>query len=141
VVGLGRIADLMLLYFARDDIEIVAACDRDPERLDGWRPAQGDAALSVDAAEIVGLHMEIVNTGRGGWDVLPQSWEWQLDQTRDARSRRSRCTATARHASTTSGARRRSRTSTPTRPNRSSGALIGALDSARLGHPVVIDAG
>jgi predicted dehydrogenase len=33
----------------------------------------------------VGLAMKIVNTGRGGWDVLPQSWEWQFEQTRDGR--------------------------------------------------------
>jgi len=33
----------------------------------------------------VGLSMKIVNTGRGGWDVLPQSWEWQFEQTRDGR--------------------------------------------------------
>jgi predicted dehydrogenase len=35
--------------------------------------------------EPVGLAMKIVNTGRGGWDVLPQSWEWQFEQTRDGR--------------------------------------------------------
>ena len=33
----------------------------------------------------VGVSMKIVNTGRGGWDVLPQSWEWQFEQTRDGR--------------------------------------------------------
>jgi predicted dehydrogenase len=33
----------------------------------------------------VGLHMKIVNTGRGGWDVLSTSWEWQFEQTRDGR--------------------------------------------------------
>ena len=33
----------------------------------------------------VGLHMKVVNTGRGGWDVLPSSYEWQFDQTRDGR--------------------------------------------------------
>jgi predicted dehydrogenase len=33
----------------------------------------------------VGLSMKIVNTGRGGWDVLPQSWDWQFEQTRDGR--------------------------------------------------------
>jgi predicted dehydrogenase len=42
----------------------------------------------VESGEIgapVGLHMKVVNTGRGGWDVLPQSWEWQFEQTRDGR--------------------------------------------------------
>lgn len=42
----------------------------------------------VDSGEIgapVGLHMKIVNTGRGGWDVMPSSMEWQFEQTRDGR--------------------------------------------------------
>jgi predicted dehydrogenase len=33
----------------------------------------------------VGLHMKVVNTGLGGWDVLPSAYEWQLEQTRDGR--------------------------------------------------------
>ena len=33
----------------------------------------------------VGLHMKVVNTGRGGWDVLPSAYVWQLEQTKDGR--------------------------------------------------------
>ena len=42
----------------------------------------------VDSGEIgdpVGLAMKIVNTGRGGWDVMPSSMVWQFEQTRDGR--------------------------------------------------------
>jgi predicted dehydrogenase len=42
----------------------------------------------VESGEIgapVGLHMKIVNTGRGGWDVMPSSMVWQFEQTRDGR--------------------------------------------------------
>jgi predicted dehydrogenase len=171
-VGLGQIAELVLPpYLAHPDIEVVAVCDRDPVRLDRWRPELGaacatttvlDDVLASDAdvvdvlvptpfhaavatqvleagfhlqlqkpiarsleeseaivaagratgalvrvledytffpplvrlrdivhsgeiGEPVGLAMKIVNTGRGGWDVLPQSWEWQFEQTRDGR--------------------------------------------------------
>jgi len=171
IIGLGQIAELMVpAYLARDDVEVVAACDRDPERLDRWRPelpgalltTELDELLGVDAdivdvlvptylhAEVavavleagfhvqlqkpiarsaedcehilaaarrsgaqvrvledyvffpplvklrelvrsgeigdpVGLHMKVVNTGRGGWDILPASLEWQFEQTRDGR--------------------------------------------------------
>jgi predicted dehydrogenase len=40
---------------------------------------------SGELGEPVGVHMKIVNTGRGGWDVLPQSYVWQFEQTRDGR--------------------------------------------------------
>ena len=171
VVGLGQIAELMLPpYLARDDVQIVAACDRDAQRLARWRPDLQDALLTTELdalldadldivdvyvptplhADIgvkvveagmhvqlqkpitrdledcdrllsavhrngallrvledyvffpplvklreivrsgelgaaVGLHMKVVNTGRGGWDVLPSSYEWQFEQTRDGR--------------------------------------------------------
>jgi predicted dehydrogenase len=42
----------------------------------------------VESGELgapVGLHMKVVNTGRGGWDVLPGAYEWQLEQTKDGR--------------------------------------------------------
>jgi len=40
---------------------------------------------SGEVGEPVGLHMKIVATGRGGWDVTPSSYEWQFDQARDGR--------------------------------------------------------
>ncbi|MBA2607758.1 MAG: Gfo/Idh/MocA family oxidoreductase [Actinobacteria bacterium] len=172
VVGLGQIAELMLPpYLAHPDVEIVAACDSNAERLDRWRPAFGGAAMTTSLDELlampdvdivdvlvptplhgdvgvrvleaghhlqlqkpiartledcdrllaaatangallrvledyvffpplvrlreivrsgelgdaVGLHMKVVNTGRGGWDVLPTAYEWQLEQTKDGR--------------------------------------------------------
>jgi len=30
-----------------------------------------------------GLHMKMVATGRGAWDISPSSWAWQLQQMRD----------------------------------------------------------
>lgn len=170
-MGLGQIAELMVPpYLARDDIDIVAACDRDPDRLDRWRPVLPGAVLTTELDELlrvdadivdvlvpthlhadvavavlaagfhvqlqkpivrssqdcdriltaarssgallrvledyvffpplvklreivgsgeigdaVGLHMKVVNTGRGGWDILPASLEWQFEQTRDGR--------------------------------------------------------
>jgi predicted dehydrogenase len=42
----------------------------------------------VAAGEVgdpVGCHMKIVATGRGGWDVSPESYEWQFEQARDGR--------------------------------------------------------
>jgi predicted dehydrogenase len=171
VVGLGQIAELMLpAYLARDDVDVVAACDHDADRLARWRPDLPDATLTTEIAAVlaaapdvvdvlvptplhatvalpiieagvdvqlqkpiarslddclrltaaarangttlriledyvyfpplvqlrevvrsgdigepVGVHMKIVNTGRGGWDVLPQSYVWQFEQTRDGR--------------------------------------------------------
>ena len=40
---------------------------------------------SGEIGEPVGLHMKIVATGRGGWDVNPSSFEWQFDQAQDGR--------------------------------------------------------
>jgi predicted dehydrogenase len=172
VVGLGQIAELMLPpYVAHPDVEIVAACDANPDRLARWQPVLHNARLTTDLDELlalpdidvvdvlvptpmhgdvgvrileaghhlqiqkpiartlddcdrllaaaaqsgaqlrvledyvffpplvklrevvqsgelgdaVGLHMKVVNTGRGGWDVLPTAYEWQLEQTKDGR--------------------------------------------------------
>jgi predicted dehydrogenase len=171
VIGLGQIAELMLPpYLAHPEVEIVAVCDRDPERVEHWASRLGTALTTTDLDELlrcdadvvdvlvptpyhadvavrafeagfhvqlqkpiarsldesarivgaarragarlrvledytfypplvqlreivrsgeigepVGLSMKIVNTGRGGWDVLPTSWEWQFEQTRDGR--------------------------------------------------------
>jgi predicted dehydrogenase len=32
-----------------------------------------------------GVHMKIVNTGRGGWDIPESSFRWQFEQARDGR--------------------------------------------------------
>ncbi len=40
---------------------------------------------SGELGEPVGVHLKVVNTGRGGWDVLPSAWEWQFEQTKDGR--------------------------------------------------------
>jgi predicted dehydrogenase len=44
-----------------------------------------EVVRSGELGDPVGVAMKIVNTGRGGWDVLPTSWEWQFEQTRDGR--------------------------------------------------------
>jgi predicted dehydrogenase len=44
-----------------------------------------DIVASGELGDAVGVHMKVVNTGRGGWDVLPGAYEWQLAQTKDGR--------------------------------------------------------
>ena len=44
-----------------------------------------DVIRSGELGEPVGVHMKVVNTGRGGWDVLPSAYQWQLEQTKDGR--------------------------------------------------------
>lgn len=44
-----------------------------------------EIVASGDLGAPVGLHMKVVNTGRGGWDVLPSAYVWQLEQTKDGR--------------------------------------------------------
>jgi predicted dehydrogenase len=42
----------------------------------------------VDAGEVgdpISMHMKIVATGRGGWDLTRESLEWQFEQSRDGR--------------------------------------------------------
>jgi predicted dehydrogenase len=40
---------------------------------------------SGEIGEPVGLHMKIVATGRGGWEVNAKSYEWQFEQSQDGR--------------------------------------------------------
>jgi predicted dehydrogenase len=40
---------------------------------------------SGDLGTPVGLHMKIVATGRGGWEVPVESYRWQFEQARDGR--------------------------------------------------------
>ena len=39
---------------------------------------------SGEIGEPAGLHLKMVATGNGGWDVDPATWRWQLEQTADA---------------------------------------------------------
>jgi predicted dehydrogenase len=174
VVGLGQIAELVLpTYLERDDVQILALCDLDPDALSRWgsrcpgaytttsldallhrlatdgvdvvdvlvpTPAHSDVVCAVldagfhvqvqkplardlagadrmlasipegatlrvledylffpplvtmkrlvDDGEIgdpVGVHMKIVATGRGGWDIPEPSLRWQMEQALDGR--------------------------------------------------------
>jgi len=38
-----------------------------------------DVVASGEIGEPLGLHMKIVATGRGGWDVPASSYEWQFE--------------------------------------------------------------
>ena len=44
-----------------------------------------EALVSGEIGDPAGLHMKIVATGRGGWDVPMSSYEWQFEQARDGR--------------------------------------------------------
>ena len=44
-----------------------------------------DIVASGEVGDPVGLHMKIVATGRGGWEVPAKSFEWQFEQAKDGR--------------------------------------------------------
>ena len=44
-----------------------------------------DIVASGEIGDPMGLHMKIVATGRGGWEVPAKSFEWQFEQMRDGR--------------------------------------------------------
>ena len=44
-----------------------------------------DIVASGDIGTPVGIHMKIVGTGRGGWDINPESFRWQWEQAADGR--------------------------------------------------------
>jgi predicted dehydrogenase len=44
-----------------------------------------DLVVAGEIGEPVGCHMKIVATSSGGWDVLPESYEWQFRQALDGR--------------------------------------------------------
>ena len=44
-----------------------------------------DVVRSGELGAPTGLHMKIVNTGRGGWDIPESSFRWQFEQARDGR--------------------------------------------------------
>jgi predicted dehydrogenase len=45
----------------------------------------GRVLASGEIGEPAGIHMKIVATGRGGWDVPLSSYRWQFEQARDGR--------------------------------------------------------
>jgi predicted dehydrogenase len=45
----------------------------------------GELLRTGEIGEPVGCHMKIVATGLGGWEVLPESYEWQFQQALDGR--------------------------------------------------------
>jgi predicted dehydrogenase len=47
--------------------------------------ALGRVLASGAIGEPAGIHMKIVATGRGGWDVPLSSYQWQFEQARDGR--------------------------------------------------------
>jgi predicted dehydrogenase len=44
-----------------------------------------DIVQSGELGAPTGVHMKIVNTGRGGWDIPESSFRWQFEQARDGR--------------------------------------------------------
>ena len=44
-----------------------------------------DLIVDGEIGDPVSVHMKIVATGRGGWDLPPSSLEWQFEQARDGR--------------------------------------------------------
>jgi predicted dehydrogenase len=62
VVGLGQIAELCLPpYVARDDVEIVGLCDRDPSRIDRWAKVFPDATGTTDLDTLLQLDADVVD--------------------------------------------------------------------------------
>lgn len=45
----------------------------------------GEVLRSGEIGEPAGIHMKIVATGRGGWDVPASSWQWHHEQAKDGR--------------------------------------------------------
>ena len=45
----------------------------------------GDVVRSGEIGEPVGVHMKIVATGKGGWDIPVSSFRWQFEQAADGR--------------------------------------------------------
>ncbi|MSO79255.1 MAG: Gfo/Idh/MocA family oxidoreductase [Acidimicrobiia bacterium] len=45
----------------------------------------GEVVRSGEIGAPAGIHMKIVATGRGGWDVPDTSWQWHFEQAKDGR--------------------------------------------------------
>ena len=62
VVGLGQIAELVLpTYLERDDVVIVAICDRDEAQLDRGAPAARDARATTSLDELLTVDADVVD--------------------------------------------------------------------------------
>jgi predicted dehydrogenase len=62
VVGLGQIAELCLPpYVGRDDVELVALCDRDAARLARWAPLFPSARATTSLDELLTLDADVVD--------------------------------------------------------------------------------
>src|SRR5207237_611737 len=62
VVGLGQVAELVLPpYVGRDDVEVVALCDRDEARLERWRPEFPDAKRTTDLDEVLRCDADVAD--------------------------------------------------------------------------------
>lgn len=61
VVGLGQIAELCLPPYAqRDDVEVVALCDRDSARAERWRSSFPGAAVVADLDGVIAATPDVV---------------------------------------------------------------------------------
>lgn len=62
VVGLGQIAELCLPpYAARDDVEIVGLCDRDPARIAPWHARFPNAATTTELDALLQLDADVID--------------------------------------------------------------------------------
>jgi predicted dehydrogenase len=62
VVGLGQIAELVLpTYLERDDVEVVAVCDRDETQLEAWRRRCPDALATTSLDELLTANADVVD--------------------------------------------------------------------------------
>jgi predicted dehydrogenase len=62
VVGLGTVSELGLPPYAkRDDVEVVALCDRDPARLERWGEVWPGAQRFTDLDEMLGIDADVVD--------------------------------------------------------------------------------
>ena len=60
VVGLGTVAELGLPpYIGRDDMIVVALCDRDPARLERWGAVWPDAERFTELDEMLGVEADV----------------------------------------------------------------------------------
>ncbi len=61
VVGLGQIAELVIpAYAARPDVEIVALCDLNEDRVTRWAPDVPGALHTTDVDALLGVHPDVV---------------------------------------------------------------------------------
>jgi predicted dehydrogenase len=62
VVGLGQISELVLpTYAVHDGIDVVALCDRDPERLSRWAPVFPSATTTTELGTLCTVDADVVD--------------------------------------------------------------------------------